>query len=43
MLELVSGNVVIFEVDALMCAILSKAENHVPYREVVDTTERVTL
>ena len=36
-------NVVISEVDALMYAILTKAEKHVPYGELVGTTEYITL
>ena len=38
-MELVNGNVVISEVDALMCVVLSKAEKHVPNGELVGTTE----
>ena len=37
-LETLTGNVVVFEVHALMCAVLSKAEKHVPYGKVVCTT-----
>jgi hypothetical protein len=36
-------NVVKFEVDALMYVVLSIAEKHVPYGELVGTTECVTL
>ena len=36
-------NVVISEVDALMCIVLSKAEKHVPYEELAGTTECITL
>jgi len=32
-LELIIGNVVISEVEALTCVVLSKAEKHVPYGE----------
>ena len=43
MLEPVTGNVVIFEVDYLMCVLTNKAEKHVPYGELVGTTEWQTL
>jgi hypothetical protein len=36
-----TGNVVIYE--ALMYVVLSKAEKHLPYGELVGTMERVTL
>jgi hypothetical protein len=42
-LEIMTGNVVISEVDAHMCVVLSKAEKHVLYRELVGTRERITL
>jgi len=42
-LKIVIGNVVICEVDGLMCVVLSEEEKHVPYGETVDTTECVTL
>jgi hypothetical protein len=42
-LGLITGNVAIFEVDALMYVILSKAEKHMPYGELVGTTECRTL
>jgi hypothetical protein len=38
-----TGSVVISEVDALMYVVLSKAEKHVPYGELVDTTECIAL
>ena len=38
-----TGIVIISKADALMYAILSKAEKHVPYVELVGTTECVTL
>ena len=38
-----TGIIVISEVDALMCVILSKVENHVPYGELCGTTECITL
>jgi len=41
-LELITGNVV-SEVDALMHAIISTGEKHVPSGKLVATTERVTL
>jgi len=42
-LKLMTGIVVISKADALMYAVLSKAEKHVPYVELVGTTECVTL
>jgi hypothetical protein len=36
-LERTTGNVVISEVDDLMYVVLSKAEEHVPYGELVGT------
>jgi len=44
-LELMIGNDAIREVDALMYTyvVLSKVEKHVPYGELVGTTECVTL
>jgi hypothetical protein len=41
--EIMTVNVVISEVDALMYAVLTKAEKHVPYGELVGTTEYITL
>jgi hypothetical protein len=38
-LERMIGNVIIAEVDALICFALSKAENHAPYGQLVGTTE----
>jgi hypothetical protein len=38
-LEPITGNVVISEVDALMYGAIRKAEKHVPYAELLDTTE----
>ena len=38
-----ADNVVISEVDAHMHVVLSMAETHVPYGELVGTTERITL
>jgi len=37
------GNVVISEVDAIKCVVLSVAEKHVPYGELVGEMECVTL
>jgi hypothetical protein len=37
------GNVIISEVDALMYVVLSKAEKHMPYGELVCTTKCVRL
>jgi len=37
------GHVVISEVDALMYVVLSKAEKHVPYGELVGITECIML
>jgi len=42
-LELMTGIVMISKADALTYAVLSKAEKHVPYVELVGTTECVTL
>jgi hypothetical protein len=42
-LERVIGNVVIFEVDAVMNVTLRKAEKLVLYGELVGTTECITL
>ena len=41
-MESVTGNVIISEVNALMYVILSKAKEHVPYGELVGTKEGVT-
>ena len=38
-----TGDVVVFEVHALMCVVLSKAEKHVSYGKVFCTTECITL
>jgi len=38
-LEYDIGNVTISEVDACTYVVFSKAEKHVPYRELVGTTE----
>ena len=38
-----NGNVVISEVDDRMYVVLSKVEKHVPYGELVGTTECITL
>jgi hypothetical protein len=38
-----TGNVVTSVVDALMHVILSKAEKHMPYGELVGTTECIML
>jgi hypothetical protein len=38
-----TGNIVISEVDALVYDVLSKAENHVLYGELVGTIECITL
>ena len=42
-LELMTDNVVISEVDCLVYVALSKAEKHVPYGQLVGTTEYITL
>jgi len=42
-LEPMIGNVVIFEVAALIYVVLSKAEKHVPYGEEAGTTECIML
>jgi hypothetical protein len=38
-----TGNAVITEVDAVMHVVLSRAEKHVPYGELVGATERIVL
>ena len=38
-----TSNVVISKVDALMYVVLSEAKNHMPYGELFDTPECVTL
>ena len=38
-----AGNIVTSKVDALMYAVLGKAEKHVPYGELVGTTECIML
>jgi hypothetical protein len=38
-----TGNIIISEVDALMYVVLSKAEKHVPYGELFGTTDSITL
>ena len=38
-----AGDVVISEVDAPMYVVISKAEKHVPYGELVGTIESITL
>jgi hypothetical protein len=43
MLELMTGNIVISEVDALMYVVLSKAENQVPYGGLAGIIECMTL
>jgi hypothetical protein len=37
------SNIVISEVDALVCVVLSKVEKHVPYGGLVGTTEYIKL
>jgi len=43
MLVPMTGYFVISRVDALMNVILSKAEKHMPYRELIGTAECITL
>jgi len=38
-LEPMAGNVIIFEVDASVCVVISKTQKHVPCGELVGTTE----
>jgi hypothetical protein len=38
-----TGSVIISVVDALTYVVLSEAEKHVPYKELVGTTECITL
>ena len=42
-LKPMADNVFMSEVDALMYVVLSKVQKHVPYREVIGTTECMTL
>ena len=42
-LQPLTGNVIMFEVDALIYVVLSKAEKHMPYWNLVCTTECITL
>jgi hypothetical protein len=42
-LETMTGNVVISERDALVYVVLSKEEKHVPYGELVCSTECIML
>ena len=42
-LEWMIGNVVISEVDAVMYVVLSKAGKHLPYGDLVGTTECLSL
>jgi hypothetical protein len=43
MLELMTGHVVISEVQSRIYVVLSKAEKHVPYGESAGTAECITL
>jgi hypothetical protein len=43
MLEHMIGNAVISEVDVLTYVVLNRAEEHVPYGELVCTTDSITL
>ena len=36
------GNAIMSEVAALMCVVLSRAGKHLPYGELVSTTECIT-
>ena len=40
---MMTGNIIISEVDALMYVVLSKAEKHVPYEELFGTTDSIML
>jgi len=42
-MEMMTGNVVISEVDALLYVVLSRAEKHVPHRQLAGTTQCITL
>ena len=42
-MEQIIGTVVISEVDALTYVVLNRAEKHVPYGELVCTTESITI
>jgi hypothetical protein len=41
--EMMTDNVVISEVDASICVVLNKGKKHVPYRELLGTTECTTI
>jgi hypothetical protein len=43
MFEPMTDNDVIYEVAACMYVVLSEAEKHVPYEELIGTTEYLTL
>ena len=43
MLELMTGIIAMSEISALRYVVLSKAEKHLPYGELVDTTDCITL
>jgi hypothetical protein len=43
MLETMTANVIMSVIDVLMYVVLSKVEKHVPYEELVDTTECIKL
>jgi len=38
-----TGNVVVFEIHALTCVVLRIPEQHVPYGEVIGSTECIAL
>lgn len=38
-----TSNIVISEVDPLVCVVLNKVEKHVPYGGLVSTTEYIML
>lgn len=42
-MEITTGNVVILEVDVFVCVVLSTAEKHVTFVEIVGTAECITL
>jgi hypothetical protein len=42
-MKVMTGNVIISEVDALMYVVLSKAEKHMPYWQLFDATDSIML
>ena len=40
---MMTGNVIVSQVDALMYVVLTKAEKHVPYWELFGTSDNIVL